>query len=343
MTDHPSPEYGSGPLADPLTDHPRPGALAERDTRFFGHPAGLSTLFFTEMWERFSYYGMRAILILFMTAPLAVGGLAFPTEKAGIIYGTYTSLVYLTALPGGWLADKIFGQRRAVFLGGSLIMFGHISLAVPTLATFYLGLVLVVLGTGLLKPNISAMVGQIYEPDDERRDAGFSIFYMGINIGGFLAPLICGFLAQHRIWRNALESWGLNPDSSWHWGFGAAAVGMFFGLVQYVRGGHRLGTAGLQPAPAKDEAEARGRKRLAWSVTIGTVVVLVAIALLAKAGIMHVTADGVGRVFGWILLLAVIGFFGWLFLGGDWSKDERRRLIVIFVLFLGASVFWSVF
>src|SRR5512134_878559 len=151
------------------------------DRAFFGHPLGLSTLFFTEMWERFSYYGMRALLILFMTASVASGGLGFDTAKAGAVYGTYVSLVYITSLPGGWLGDRLLGQRRATLYGGVLIMLGHISLAVPALSTFYAGLGLVVLGTGLLKPNVSTLVGGLYTPEDERRDAGFSIYYMGIN------------------------------------------------------------------------------------------------------------------------------------------------------------------
>jgi POT family proton-dependent oligopeptide transporter len=313
------------------------------DTSFFGHPRGLSTLFFTEMWERFSYYGMRAILILYMTAPLAVGGLAFPDEKAGIIYGTYTSLVYLTALPGGWLADKLMGQRRAVLWGGVLIMFGHISLAVPQIATFYLGLLLVVLGTGLLKPNISVMVGQLYSPEDVRRDAGFSIFYMGINLGAGSAPLVCGFLAQSPKFREMLAGWGLSPESSWHWGFGAAAVGMFLGLVQYVLGGKRLGQAGLEPTPAKGPEEWSARKRLVLIVGAAVVLLVGGVAALASAGVITVTPDGLGRVFGWVLLATVLGFFAWLFAAKDWDRQERKRLMVIFVLFLAASVFWSVF
>src|SRR4026209_2637362 len=166
------------------------------DQAFFGHPRGLATLFFTEMWERFSYYGMRALLILFMTAPIATGGLGYDTTTAGSIYGLYTFGVYALALPGGWIADRLIGQRRAILYGGILIASGHFSMALSGLTTFYLGLVLIVLGTGLLKPNISVIVGQLYEPGDQRRDAGFSIFYMGINLGAFLAPLINGFLAQ---------------------------------------------------------------------------------------------------------------------------------------------------
>ncbi|HEX9053283.1 MAG TPA: oligopeptide:H+ symporter, partial [Gemmatimonadales bacterium] len=176
------------------------------DTGFFGHPRGLSTLFFTEFWERFSYYGMRAILILFMTAPLAVGGLAFDTAKAGVIYGTYTALVYVTALPGGWLADRFFGQRRATLYGGVLIMLGHICLAVPSLGSFYLGLGFIVFGTGLLKPNVSTMVGQLYGAEDGRRDAGFSIFYIGINLGALVSPFVCGWLAQSPRFRGILHA-----------------------------------------------------------------------------------------------------------------------------------------
>lgn len=343
MTKHDSSADASGPLGDPLTDHPRPYDAGALDTGFFGHPRGLSTLFFTEMWERFSYYGMRAILILFMTAPLATGGLAFPTERAGIVYGTYTALVYLMALPGGWLADKIFGQRRAVLYGGILIMLGHVSLAVPGLTTFFLGLLLVVLGTGLLKPNISAMVGQIYTPDDDRRDAGFSLFYMGINIGAFAAPLVCGLLAQSDWFKGVLTGWGISPESSWHWGFGAAAVGMFLGLVQYVLGGARLGEAGLHPAPATGPRDLAGRKRTLLISVVATLICVALVVLLERSGTITITPEGVGRVFGWLLGLTVVSFFAWLLLGGDWTRDERKRLVVILVLFLGASVFWSVF
>ncbi|HEY0556257.1 MAG TPA: oligopeptide:H+ symporter, partial [Thermoanaerobaculia bacterium] len=172
------------------------GAVTLEAKGFFGHPAGLSTLFFTELWERFSYYGMRAILLLFMTAAVAEGGLGWDAAKAGPIYGLYTAMVYLTALPGGWIADRLLGQRRSVLLGGIIIALGHLSLTFHSLGSFYLGLVLIVTGTGFLKPNISAMVGGLYTPEDARRDAGFSMFYMGINIGGFIAPLVVGFLAQ---------------------------------------------------------------------------------------------------------------------------------------------------
>jgi dipeptide/tripeptide permease len=209
--------------------------------RWFGHPEYLSTLFFTEMWERFSYYGMRALLTLFMTAPVAMGGFGWPQEKAGPIYGLYTAMVYITALPGGWIADRLIGQKKAVLIGAIVIMSGHISLMFHGVAPFYLGLFLIVIGTGFLKPNISALVGQLYAPDDARRDAGFSIFYMGINVGAFFSPLVCGFLAQSPRFKQIIEGMGFDPNGSWHWGFGAAAVGMGLGIVQYLLGSRALG------------------------------------------------------------------------------------------------------
>ena len=222
------------------------------DTRFFGHPWGLSTLFFTEMWERFSYYGMRALLILFMTAPVAAGGLGFDTATAGPIYALYVSSVYLLSLPGGWVADRVLGLRRTVFTGGVVIMMGHICLAIPSIATFYLGLVLIAVGTGLLKGNVAALVGQLYVQDDLRRDAGYSLYYIGINTGAFVAPLVTGWLAQSDAFRSVLGHVGIHPEASWHWGFGAAAVGMFLGLVQYAFGGKYLSPAGLRPVRPAD-------------------------------------------------------------------------------------------
>src|ERR1017187_2923531 len=198
------------------------------DTSFFGHPRGLATLFFTEMWERFSYYGMRALLILFMVAPVAKGGLGFGVAKAGAIYGLYTAMVYLLALPGGWVADRITGQRKAVLYGGILIVLGEFCLVAPSLTTFYLGLVLLMMGTGLLKPNVSVIVGQLYARADGRRDSGFSIFYMGINIGALVSPLACGWVAE---------------KISWRLGFGVAGIGMIAGLIQYLLGAKHLGSA----------------------------------------------------------------------------------------------------
>jgi POT family proton-dependent oligopeptide transporter len=213
-------------MADPLVS-----TSSATDRGWFGHPRGLSTLFFTEMWERFSFYTLRALLVLFMTASVAKGGLNFPTERATAIVGWYGFGVYAASIPGGWIADRFLGQYRSVFVGGVIIALGHFSMAFPSTTTFFLGLWLIVIGTGLLKPNISSMVGGLYDSDDERRDAGFSIFYMGINIGALTAPLIGGTLGQR---------------VGWHVGFLCAGVGMVAGLIQYV-----LGRPRLQPALAR--------------------------------------------------------------------------------------------
>ena len=201
-----------------------------------GHPVGLTTLFFTEMWERFSYYGMRALLTLYMAAALDTGGLGFGDARATSLYGTYTMSVYLTPLVGGWIADRLLGARAAVLCGGIIIAAGHFSLAFPSLPTFYAGLMLVAAGTGLLKPSVSTMVGSLYSEDDQRRDSGFSIFYMGINLGGMMAPIVCGYLGQ-RI--------------GWHWGFLAAGVGMVLGLVQFLAHRNRLTPVGSRPESPK--------------------------------------------------------------------------------------------
>jgi len=298
------------------------------DHAFFGHPRGLSTLFFTEMWERFSYYGMRALLILFMTAPLAAGGLGFDTGVAGAIYGLYTSMVYMTSLPGGWIADRLIGQRRAVLYGGILIACGHFSMAFSSVATFYLGLALIVVGTGLLKGNVSVIVGQLYGPQDQRRDAGFSIFYMGINLGAFIAPLVCGYLGQ---------------KVNWHIGFATAGVGMVFGLVQYVLGGKYLGDAGLHPAPAASPAAAA---RLRTRVQVVAGLAAVAFVLIAGGlytGTLPISAKQIADAAGYLLLVLVLVLFAWMFFAGDWTPAERRRLFAIGALFVASAIFWSEF
>jgi proton-dependent oligopeptide transporter, POT family len=291
-----------------------------------GHPRGLTTLFFTEMWERFSYYGMRAILILYMVTPVAGGGLAFDRAYAGLIYGTYVSSVYWTPLIGGWLADKVFGARRAVLIGGIIIACGHFAMAIKSMPTFYGGLMLIAAGTGLLKPNISAMVGDLYTEGDTRRDAGFSIFYMGINIGAMSAPLVCGFLGQR---------------VDWHYGFGAAGVGMVLGLVQYVVGGHRLRGVGLKPEP-KSEPDIDQVKK----VDEGGGFDMVTLALSIVCGVIGAAA---GRYFGGafvsMLFPGVVGFFiGYL--GGTarlLNGDELKRVLVIFILFVFSILFWMTF
>ena len=201
---------------------------AVADRAFFGHPRGLSTLFFTEMWERFSYYGMRAFLLYYMVAPAAQGGLGLADANAASIYGTYTGSAWAASILGGIVADRFLGQYRTVFIGGLIIAIGHFTLALHSLTFFYLGLAFIALGTGLLKPNVSTLVGSLYAPGDTRRDAGFSIFYMGINSGAFLGPIIAGYLAQR---------------VDWHIGFASAGVGMTLGLIQYVLGRQRLRVA----------------------------------------------------------------------------------------------------
>jgi len=304
-----------------------PAALPS-DRAFFGHPRGLSTLFFTEMWERFSYYGMRALLILFMTAPAAAGGLGFETSVAGAVYGLYTSMVYMTSLPGGWIADRLIGQRRAVLYGGILIACGHFSMAFPSVTTFYLGLTLIVVGTGLLKGNVGVIVGRLYGPADQRRDAGFSIFYMGINLGGFIAPLVCGYLGQR---------------VNWHIGFAAAGFGMVVGLIQYVLGAKYLGEAGLYPAPAKSaEADAALKRRVRiWGG--GGLLLAILLAAGMAAGVVPITAKQIADAAGLFLLIVTLALFGWMFFAAEWTASERRRLYAIGALFVAATLFWSEF
>src|SRR5579884_2270803 len=215
------------------------------DTSFFGHPRGLATLFFTEMWERYSFYGTRALLMLYMTHSLASGALGFSDMKAGAIYGFYTATVYLLSLPGGWFADRIVGQRKAVLFGGILIALGDFCLAAPSIAAYYGGLTLLMFGTGLLKPNVSTMVGQLYAPGDRRRDSGFSIFYMGINIGAF-SPLLVSWVGEKVNWRLA---------------FATSGVGMIAGVIQYLATGKYLGEAGLHPSRLEDPQKDRAQKR----------------------------------------------------------------------------------
>jgi len=238
----------------------------QRDTSgIAGHPRALTTLFFTELWERFSYYGMRAILVLYMVAPLAQGGLGFDTKHATSIYGTYTMSVYLTALPGGLIADRFLGARLAVLIGGIVIALGHFSMIFRSMTSFYLGMVLISIGTGLLKPNISAMVGGIYSENDPRRDSGFSIFYMGINIGAVLAPLVVGFLAQHEGFKSFVASMGFDPSTSWHWGFGAAGVGMTVGLIVFVLKRKQLAGVGEKVRNRKKAEGPAGNQKLTGS------------------------------------------------------------------------------
>jgi len=300
-----------------------PSAPPVYDTRLAGHPVGLLVLFFTELWERFSYYGMRGILILYLVATVQDGGLGVDVATAGAIYGLYTSMVYLTGLPGGWLADRVLGQRRAVLFGGILIAAGHFTLALQSLVTFYTGLALIVAGTGLLKPNISAMVGQMYAPDDDRRDAGFTFFYMGINFGALLGPLACGYLGE---------------KIEWHYGFGAAGVGMVLGLIIYTLFGRVLGHAGLAPARTEDPEDIRRTRKTMFLGGGAIGVAALAVVSLVAGGVVSLVA--VVQSFGLVLLLVSVAFFVSLF-SQSWTRDQRNRLIVIVVLFLAATIFWG--
>jgi POT family proton-dependent oligopeptide transporter len=291
-----------------------------QDRGFFGHPVGLRTLFLTELWERFSYYGMRALLILFMTAPVARKGLGLATPEAGAIYGLYTGMVYLLALPGGWIADKILGARRTVLYGGIIIASGHFCLAIPTVATFFIGLVLIVSGTGLLKPNVSTMVGQLYPAHDPRRDAGFSIFYIGINLGAFVAPLVCSYVGE---------------SINWHYGFALAGLGMTIGVIQYAFNAKTLGNAGAQPTMQPGE-----QTRFRWGI-IAFVAILLALGKLAYDGTLSIQSLSSG--FGVMLTLIVIVLFAGLLTFGKWTSEERGRLIAIFVLFAASALFWSIY
>ena len=305
----------------PVSSH-ADAAIEKWDRSFFGHPRGLSTLFFTEMWERFSYYGMRALLILFMTADLAHGGLGFNASKSGAIYGFYTAMVYLVGLPGGWIADRITGQRRAVLWGGIIIAAGHFSMAIPRIDTFYFGLALIVVGTGLLKPNISTMVGALYSDNDARRDGGFSIFYMGINVGAMLSPLVCGYLGE---------------NINWHYGFGAAGIGMTIGLIQYVLGGKFLGEAGLT-------ASGTEKDRRVFRVSLAVLGVLIVLGgAVALSGAMSFSAEGISDVFGVMLIGIVVAVFVWLLTAKGYTTVERNRFWAILVLFIASALFWSAY
>ena len=305
------------------------GTLEAQQNDFFGHPRGLSTLFFTELWERFSYYGMRALLVLFMTAE-AIGnnpGLGLSVGEATAIYGLYTFFVYMLSLPGGWIADNIWGQRKAVFIGGIIIAMGHFSMAVPTTTFFFIGLALIVIGTGLLKPNVSSMVGDLYPEGGAKRDAGFSIFYMGINFGAILGPLLCGLLGE-----------GYN----WHYGFTLAGFGMILGLISYKIGGKYLGTAGDLKVDVDPDTLAK-RSKIFYTVVsiIGALIVL--LGFLVSSGAIELALESLAGNLGLVAVVITIAFFGYIIFFGGHTGEEKKRLGVIFWLFILAAIFWSGF
>jgi len=294
----------------------------------FRHPKGLYVLFTAEMWERFSYYGMRAILILFMTTDMAAEGLGLTTETAGAVYGLYTASVYLMTLPGGWLADNVFGQRKAVFYGGVLIMIGHIILAIPgSPIIFFTGLGFVALGTGLLKGNISTLVGELYQNESgAKRDAGFSIFYMGINLGSFFGQIFVPLLAEY----------------NWHLGFGLAAIGMFFGLVAYkVLAPKYLGDIGVKPKVISKEETGKSNKSITFGIIAFVLVLLTTLQLLDYIDVT--TATGIAQALGLIIVVITLGYFINILFNGGLNLIEKKKVSVIFILFVGIAIFWSGF
>jgi len=294
------------------------------------HPRGLYTLFFTEMWERFSYYGMRALLVLFMTATIADGGLGFDDVRATAIYGLYTAAVYLVALPGGWIADRMLGAQRCVWYGGIVIMCGHFILAIPAEATFYIGLIVVVLGTGLLKPNVSAIVGELYPQGGGACDAGYTIFYMGINLGAMLGPLVCSALGE-------------SSRFGWHYGFAAAGFGMLLGLVQYRLTSKHLGDAGRFPAHLQAGVDSEAAPKYAW-LSVGTgLAVIVLVTTLALTGVIKISALVLAQYSTYVIATLAASFFAYLYLFGRLDSDEKKRVGVIMVLVMCAAVFWSGF
>ncbi|OAB34881.1 peptide transporter [Paenibacillus macquariensis subsp. defensor] len=292
---------------------------------FFGHPKGLFTLFFTEFWERFSYYGMRAILVYYMYYKVSEGGLGLDEATALAIMSIYGSLVYMSGIIGGWLADRIFGTSKAIFYGGVLIMFGHIILSIPgSIGMFYISMVLIVLGTGLLKPNVSSVVGEIYSPHDLRRDAGFSIFYMGINLGSFLAPLIVGTIGM--------------KQNNFHLGFLIAAIGMFIGLLVFIwTRKNNLGLAGTIIANPLSSSE---KKKVYTYITLGVVVLAVLIAVSIPLG--YLTFDTFIALVGILGILIPTMYFVVMYRSPKTKAVERSRLIAYIPLFISSVMFWAI-
>ncbi|MFJ8168548.1 peptide MFS transporter [Streptomyces sp. NPDC094473] len=289
------------------------------DHAFFGQPRGLMTLSGLEVWERFSFLGMQAILVLFFADKVSNDGLGMDPGTAASVSAAYGTLVYLVSVAGGWLADRILGSYRAVLYGGILIACGHYAMAVPTATMTWVGLGLISAGTGLLKPNVASMVGKLYRTEDQRRDAGFALYYMGINIGAFAGPLVTGWLGEH---------------AGWHWGFSAAAVGMTLGLIQYVAGRRHL-------AGRKHTAEyalAPGPMRRAVLVIVGGVVVAALVATaLALAG--WLTMDRFVDVLTLVSVIAPVVYFVVMFRSPRVTPEERGRLRPYVVLFLASVVF----
>ena len=292
---------------------------------FFGHPIGLRTLFLTEMWERMSYYGMRALLVLYMTGALTGfnPGLGWSSLEAQAIYGIYVGMVYFMVIPGGWLADNLLGHQKAVLYGAIIIALGHFTLALPMEQTFFLGLIFVVLGTGLLKGNISTIVGKLYREDDDRRESGYTIFYMAINIGSTLGFLVCSYLGE---------------KIGWHWGFGAAGIGMTFGVIQFIKSKDLLGAAGAEPNPID---ESRRSKMVTWTKV--SLVVMFVVILSGLFGLFTVDARLFAESFYYFLCFVAGTYFLYLYFLAGLNSNEKKNLVLLALLFIGAAAFWSGF
>jgi POT family proton-dependent oligopeptide transporter len=292
---------------------------------FFGHPKGLFTLFFTEFWERFSYYGMRAILVFYMYYEVSKGGLGFDESTALAIMSIYGSLVYMSGIIGGWIADRVLGTSKSIFYGGILIMFGHIFLAIPgSVALFFVSMILIVLGTGLLKPNVSSVVGEIYSTEDHRRDAGFSIFYMGINLGGFLAPLIVGTIGMRQ--------------NNFHLGFSIAAVGMFLGLLVFVLTKKKnLGLAGTVIANPLSSNE---KKKTITIMSVAAVIIVILVAVTIPLGLL--TFKTFTALIGILGLLIPTIYFVVMYRSPKTTVIERSRIIAYIPLFIASVMFWAI-
>jgi proton-dependent oligopeptide transporter, POT family len=304
-----------------------PAASSASGPLVFGHPRGLMTLFFTEMWERFTYYGMRALLVLFL-ADSVRGGFGLDDKTATAIYGLYISVSYILCLPGGWIADRLLGARRAVFHGGILIAIGNLLLALgSTPATFYGGLIVIAFGVGLLKPNVSAMVADLYPEGGGRRDAGFTIFYMGINLGAFLGPIVTGWLAL---------------KYGWKFGFASAGIMMAVGVVQYQLFHSQLGNAGLHVSSARGEASAETRRR-SWLAVAAVTTAIVVLYVLCVIGVIRIDPLSLAQTTGAVLVAVAALYFAYMFFFASLDSVEKKRMVVILFLFIGCALFWAGF
>ena len=292
-----------------------PSATAET---LFGHPRGLATLFLTEMWERFTHYGMRAILVLFMVGGASAGGLGITDQAATAIFGVFVASCYLLSLLGGWIADRLIGAQRAVICGGALILVGNLMLASGTARVFFPGLTAIAFGVGLLKPNVSVLVGRLYPQGGARRDAGFSLFYMGINVGALLGALLVPVCAAR---------------FGWHFGFVLPALGMLFGLVQFV-----VTRRHLSSPPAIAPANVR---LSAWLPVLALVGAVVTVTAFAVTGTIKIEAPAVARASSWLIGLLAAAYFIYLLLFAHLSATERSRVYVMIALFVAATMYYA--